>query len=244
MKVVVVIQARLSSSRLPAKVLLDLGGVTALERCVRRARRFAGVSEVVLATTDRPADDVLVSVARRIDVPIFRGSENDVLSRYALAAREMSADVVVRCTSDCPLLQPEQSSRVIAEFVANEGLDYASNVLSRRLPRGLDTEVFTRAALDRADREATAVDEREHVTLHLHRNRDRFRCLSVVDESGVDHSRLRWTLDTLDDYRLLHAVFERLGTNADTATLHDVLAVFEREPELADINAHIAQKPT
>lgn len=243
MKVVVVVQARLASSRLPAKVLLDLGGVTALERCLRRARRFARVSEVVVATSDRPGDEVITAVASRLGFQVTRGSETDVLSRYAKAARETAADVIVRCTSDCPLLDPELSSQVIERFLAAPGgVDYAANVLERRLPRGLDTEVLSREALERADREATAADEREHVTLHIYRRPERFRCLAVTAERLEDRSALRWTLDTLDDYRLLHAVFERLGPRADEASMAEVVALFEADPELARINAHIAQK--
>jgi spore coat polysaccharide biosynthesis protein SpsF len=244
-KVVVCIQARLASSRLPAKILLDLGGTTALERCLRRARQFSHVSEVVVATSDRPGDDVIVSVARRLGAHVTRGSETDVLSRFAKAAQERDADVVVRCTSDCPLLDPALSSQVIQRFLsAPGGVDYAANVLDRRLPRGLDTEVISREALDRAQREATTTDEREHVTLHLYRNADRFRCLSVVDEGGKDLSWLRWTLDTLDDYRLLHTVFERLGSRADEASMSEVIALFDEDPSLAQINAHVAQKRT
>ncbi len=245
MKVVVIIQARLASSRLPAKVLLDLGGVTALERCLRRARRFSHVSEVVVATSDRPGDEIIAAVAHRLGTKVTRGSETDVLSRFAKAAREASADVVVRCTSDCPLLDPALSSMVIDRFLnAPGGVDYAANVLERRLPRGLDTEVFSRAALEQADRDAKSPDEREHVTLHLYRNPDRFRCLPVVAEGLEDRSSLRWTLDTLDDYRLLHAVFERLGPRADEASMAEVIALFDAEPELAQINRHIAQKAT
>ena len=243
MKVVVVIQARLASSRLPAKVLLDLGGVTALERCLRRARRFAQVSEVVIATSDQPGDEIIATVARRLGARAIRGSETDVLSRFAKAARETDAEVIVRCTSDCPLLDPALSSQVIARFLsAPGGVDYAANVLERRLPRGLDTEVISREALERADRDATAPDEREHVTLHIYRHPESFRCLAVTADELEDRSSLRWTLDTLDDYRLLHALFERLGPRADEASMNEVIALFEAEPDLARINAHVAQK--
>jgi spore coat polysaccharide biosynthesis protein SpsF len=245
MKVVVVVQARLASTRLPAKVLLDLGGVTALERCLRRARRFAHASEVVVATSDLPGDEVIAAVARRLGFMVTRGSESDVLSRYAKAARETQAEVIVRCTSDCPLLDPELSSQVIDRFLAAPGgVDYAANVLERRLPRGLDTEVVSREALDRADRQATAADEREHVTLHIHRHPERFRCLAVTAGELEGRSTFRWTLDTLDDYRLLHAVFDRLGAHADEASMADVLALFDADPELARMNAHIEQKKT
>lgn len=242
MKIVVVIQARLASSRLPAKVLLDLGGVTALERCLRRARRFSGISEVVIATSDKPGDDVIASVARRLEARVVRGSETDVLSRFAKAAHETQADVIVRCTSDCPLLDPTLSSHVIEQFLAAPGgVDYAANVLQRHLPRGLDTEVISREALERAHRDATAPEEREHVTLHLYRRPEAFRCLQVTSVAE-DFSRYRWTLDTLDDYRMLFGLFERLGARADVASTQEILELLAKEPQLAAINAAIVQK--
>lgn len=239
-RVVVVVQARLSSSRLPAKVLLDLGGVTALERCLRRVRRFRGVTEVVLATSDQPGDEIIASVGRRLGHRVVRGSEGDVLSRFQLAASESKADVVVRCTSDCPLLDPETSSRVIDEFLSS-GADYAANVLERRYPRGLDTEVFTRVALERAAREATSPSEREHVTPHFYRNPDLFRLHSVRPQGSEDLSMHRWTLDTLDDYRFLYAVFEKLGERADIANITDIVTAVN-ESGLRVMNEHVEQK--
>ncbi len=237
------IQARLASSRLPAKILLDLGGTTALERCLRRVRQFKHVSEAVIATSHLPQDDVIAAVAKRLGARVIRGSETDVLSRFAKAAAETQAEAIVRCTSDCPLLDPAISSSVIERFLAAQPqADYAANVLERKYPRGLDTEIFSRSALDQANRDATASDEREHVTLHLYRRPQTFKLLPVVPSDEVDHSSKRWTLDTLDDYRFLHAVFERLGATADTATMSDVLALLEREPELSALNSHITQK--
>lgn len=241
--VVVVVQARLASSRLPAKILLDLAGTTALERCLNRVRRFKQVREVVIATSDTPTDDVVTAVGERLGARVIRGSETDVLSRFAKAAEATNADAIVRCTSDCPLLDPTVSSAVIERFLASPSADYAANVLERRFPRGLDTEIFSRSALERAHRAATAPDEREHVTLHIYRRPESFRCLPVMPPDGVDYSHLRWTLDTIDDYRFLHAVFERLGPErADTASMHDVLALLAREPALATINAKVSQK--
>ncbi|MFO0678075.1 MAG: glycosyltransferase family protein [Polyangiaceae bacterium] len=245
MKVVVVVQARLASSRLPAKILLDLGGTTALERCLRRARKFAHVDEVVVATSDLPGDDVVAAVARRLGSRVVRGSETDVLSRFAKAAEECDADAVVRCTSDCPLLDPTLSSKVVEAFVKTPGaVDYAANVLERRLPRGLDTEILSREALLRAHRDATDPGEREHVTQHVVRRPESFRCVSVTEDSLADHSSMRWTLDTLDDYRLLATLFDRLGPAADDASMSDVLALFRSDSSLAVLNAHVAQKTT
>ncbi len=238
------VQARLASSRLPAKPLLDLGGVTALERCLRRVQRFAGVDQVVVAASDRPGSEILARVAGRAGIETILGDEDDVLSRFAHAARRTRADVVVRCTSDCPLLDPAVSTAVVAAFVADGRAAYASNTLDRALPRGLDTEVMAVDALFRAEREATLRPAREHVTWHLYKHPDDFRCLSVPTGRADDLSRHRWTLDTLDDYRLLHAIFDRLGERADAATLDDVLAAVRREPALTGYNDEVVQKAT
>jgi spore coat polysaccharide biosynthesis protein SpsF len=173
---------------------------------------------------------------------VVRGSESDVLSRYIDTARAHEADAVVRLTSDCPLLDPDESSRVVEAFLEQEP-DYASNVMERRLPRGLDTEVVSREALERAHREATAEGEREHVTLHIVRRPTEFRLLSVVPVRGPDDdSGHRWTLDTLDDYRFLHALVDLLGDRAGAAPLAEVLEVLSKNPHLSALNAHVEQK--
>jgi spore coat polysaccharide biosynthesis protein SpsF len=244
--VVAIVQARIGSTRLPAKVLLDLGGATALERCLDRVRRFEGICEVVVATTTNPEDELIVAVAKRVGVRATRGSADDVLSRYIDAARLVNAEAVVRCTSDCPLLDPAISSKVVRTFVASQStsdpLDYAANNLERRLPRGLDTEIVSMAALERANAEAASSSEREHVTLHVYRHPEKFRLQSILPDFTEDYSIHRWTLDTLDDYRLLATLYHRLGSAAPTASLHDVLAVFASEPGLQTINAHVEQK--
>lgn len=244
MKVVAVVQARLSSSRLPAKVLLDLAGKPALERCLRRVSRFRRVDEVVVATSGQPADDVIAAASRRLGYRVVRGSETDVLSRYVLAAKETDADVLVRCTSDCPLLDPVLSSQVIDRFLSGDA-DYAANTIDRRLPRGLDTEAFSVDALMRAEQLAAAREEREHVTLHMYRHPAVYRLISVeVPTHREDWSSLRWTLDTLDDYRFLYEVFDLLAERADIAGIEEVLALLAREPRLMLLNSHVVQKST
>lgn len=246
MRTVAIIQARLGSTRLPGKVLMDLEGQTVLARGVRRAQAIRGVDEVVVATTTAAKDDPVVDEARRLEVGVFRGSEEDVLSRYLGAAAEFRADVVVRITSDCPLLDPKQSARVVGRL--HESLagpspaDYCSNALSRTFPRGLDTEAFTRAALEIAGQRAQPGREREHVTLYLYEHPADFRLLSVVGD--VDHSRHRWTVDTDDDLQLVREVYARLSPRGADRTfgLEEVLELIGREPWIAQINAHVEQK--
>lgn len=245
MKVVVIIQARVSSTRLPAKILLDLGGQTALERCLRRAQLFTGVDEVVIATSDAEYDEPIALIARRLGVPCFRGSELDVLSRYFVAATATRAEVVVRVTSDCPLLDPSISSGVIRHFLARSpAIHYASNTLVRRLPRGLDTEVFSFEALRRAHEEATAGPDREHVTRYLYSNPSTFTCEGVLPDDLGDESGQRWTLDTLEDYQFLVRLFDRLGPRSGTAGMAEVLEVANAQPDIRRFNGHIEQKVT
>ncbi|MCA2981644.1 MAG: glycosyltransferase family protein [Myxococcaceae bacterium] len=241
-RVVAIIQARLKSTRLPAKVLLDLGGVTVLERCVRRVRRFRQVAEVVIATSDTPGDEIIERVGQRLGLQVIRGSENDVLARYVLAAERTKADVIVRVTSDCPLIDPEVSSLVIDRFLEDHEADYASNVMERRLPRGLDTEVMSAEALLRAHREASDPAEREHVTAHIYRRPQSFKCLSVAPPAVEDLSAHRWTLDTVDDFRFLHAVFSRMGEGADSLSIPQILDVIGDDASLLALNAAVVQK--
>lgn len=247
MKVVVIVQARMKSTRLPAKVLLDLGGATALQRCLDRALRIEGIDNVVVATSTDSEDNIIERVAHRLGYGVFRGSERDVLSRYHLAAHSMKADVIVRCTSDCPLLDPVLSSKVVCALIDSRGtsqpFDYVSNVVERRLPRGLDTEVFTIEALDRAHQEATEASEREHVTAYLYRRPQMFRCGSVVSPELPDLSSHRWTLDTLEDYVFLSSLFESFGPSIAQAPTQAIVAFLQERPDLICLNAHVAQKP-
>ena len=234
MRVVAIIQARLGSTRLPRKVLEPIAGRSMLDWVVSRTLAVRGVAQVVVATT--PADHEIAQECERLGVACMRGSEHDVLDRYAQAAAAFAAEAVVRITADCPLLDPAVSSLVVRRFL-DERPDYASNGLESTFPRGLDTEVFTRSALDIAQREATQTYEREHVTPFLWQQPNRFRLLSITDVA--DHGALRWTVDTAEDLALVRAIHERLG---DALTYPDILALFARDPELARINAHVEQK--
>jgi spore coat polysaccharide biosynthesis protein SpsF len=238
MRVVAIIQARMGSTRLPSKVLKDLGGDTVLARVVSRVHRCRFVDEVVVATSKDPADDIILKECQRLGTRVFRGSEQDVLDRYYGAAREAQAEVVVRITSDCPLIDPGVSDKTIQAFL-DAWPDYASNVLERTYPRGLDTEVMTFAAIESAWRDAREPYQREHVTPFLYQHPERFRLLSVKGDH--DYSQYRWTLDAPEDLEFLRAVYARSVDRQDLSW-QDVLSMVEREPELAEINRHIVQK--
>jgi spore coat polysaccharide biosynthesis protein SpsF len=238
MMIVAIIQARMGSTRLPGKVLRDIGGDTVLARVVSRVRGCRLVNDVVVATSKDPADDIILKECQRLGTRAFRGSEQDVLGRYYGAAREVQAEAVVRITSDCPLIDPGVSDITIQAFL-DARPDYASNVLERTYPRGLDTEVMTFAALESAWRDAREAYQREHVTPFLYQHPERFNLLSV--KGDLDYSHYRWTLDTPEDLEFLRAVYARQTNQRDLAW-QDVLSMVEREPELTEINRRIVQK--
>src|SRR5258706_14523536 len=206
MKIVAIIQARMGSTRLPGKVLKDLGGDTVLSRVLARVKRAATIGEVIVATSDAAGDDVIVAECKRLNARVFRGDEKDVLQRYYPAAQLFKADVVVRITSDWPLNDPEGTDQTVGEFL-KERPDYASNALERTYPRGLDTEVFTMRALELAWSESSEAYQRAHVTPYMYQNPERFKVLAVKGEN--DYSGLRWTLDTQEDLDLLRAMYAR-----------------------------------
>jgi len=238
LKVVAIVQARMGSTRLPGKVLQDLEGETVLARVVNRLRRSRLIDELLVATTDRAADDEIVTECRSLGVHVSRGDQDDVLDRYFRAAQLAKAEIVVRITSDCPLIDPEITDKTIATFLeANP--DYASNSLVRTYPRGLDTEVMSFATLGRAWQEARKPHEREHVTPYVYQHPAEFKLLSVTGEA--DHSAHRWTVDTPEDLELVRAIYSRLKGNS-TFGWRDVLEVLDCEPGLMELNRSVVQK--
>ncbi|MFY9904391.1 MAG: glycosyltransferase family protein [Terriglobales bacterium] len=238
MRVVAIIQARMGSTRLPGKVLKDLGGETVLARVVNRVRRAVLVDEVVVATSVLPADDAIARECDALKVACFRGDELDVLDRYYRAAQEFAADVVVRITSDCPLIDPELIDATIRSRL-DQKADYASNALVRSYPRGLDVEAFTADALARAWSSATENYQRIHVTPYLYETPGSFKVISTA--GGIDHSQYRWTLDTEEDLELIRAIYKHFG-NRDSIRWVEVLHLMEAQPELAALNSHVRQK--
>jgi spore coat polysaccharide biosynthesis protein SpsF len=239
MRTVIIIQARMGSTRLPGKILLGLAGEPMLARVVSRARRSALASAVVAATTTESADRAVVELCAARGWPCFAGSRDDVLDRFYHAARLHAADVVVRLTADCPFIDPGVIDQVIRAFREGESVDYASNVLPpRTFPRGLDTEVFSFAALERAWHEDDNPAWREHVTPFLYRHPERFRLRRVA--AGADYSNLRWTVDTPEDRELAVRVYDAFGH--DRFSWQDVLALLGRYPEWLELNRHVEQK--
>ena len=237
-RTVAIIQARLGSTRLPGKVLLPLLGEPMLTRVVRRTSRAGRLDGVVVATTTQPADQAIVELAEREGWPVVRGSPGDLLDRYLVAARGHDAEVVVRITSDCPLIDPDVIDLTIDAFAAAD-VDYASNSLEpRTYPRGLDVEVMTRAALERAWREDSDPAWREHATPFIYRNPAKFRLLRVASDD--DQSAHRWAVDMPEDFELVRRIYEALGR--DDFGWRDALAVVEAHPDWLDLNRNVVQK--
>lgn len=221
---------------------MDVAGEPMLVQQIRRIKRCRRLDEIVLATTLNDDDRPLVAVAESEGIRWFRGSEHDVLSRYLGAAREAKADIVVRMTSDCPLMDPEVADRTV-EALAKPGMpvDYASNIQPRTYPRGLDVEALFMDVLERTARLATTDAAREHVTYFIHSERpDLFVLRSVEDVE--DHSDLRWTVDTLDDLALARAIYQDLNLGASWVTYRDLIRHVRSHANLLSINAHIVQK--
>lgn len=241
MKVTIITQARMTSTRLPGKVLKTVLGKPLLAYQIERLRRVPNADEVMVATTTNPEDDPIIELCASLGVPVHRGSEMDVLERYHGAAKASGADVVVRVTSDCPLIDPEVSALVIERFLSARGaLDYVSNTQQRTYPRGLDTEIFPFALLELASKEAVIPYEREHVTPFFYTRPERFRIGQVVD--AQDNNTQRWTVDTPEDFELIRLLLERLLPTKPDFAMRDVLDVLRQNPEWVQINAHIEQK--
>ncbi|MEO7300895.1 MAG: glycosyltransferase family protein [Verrucomicrobiota bacterium] len=212
MKTVAIVQARSNSTRLPRKIFLPLGTRSVLGHVIVRLQACARIDEVIVATTDRDCDDAVCEEAVHWNVKIFRGSENDVLARYYFAAREHQAKTIVRVTADCPLIEPKLIDEMIVAFELSkqspQQIDFFANSLVKTFQHGLDAEIFTFAALDRAFQEATSVRDREHVSPFMRDPKNKFRTHNFA--SPVDFSTHRWTLDTPQDYDFLRKIFNAL----------------------------------
>lgn len=238
MRVVAIIQARLESTRLPGKVLMDIGGRTMLAWVVQRTRRAETVDQIVVATTDSPADDAVVAESERLEAQAFRGSREDVLERYHKAAGTYAADVIVRITADCPLLDPKEVDRVVRHLLEHPGLDYTGT--GETYPEGYGVEAFRRSALEVADREAGLSSEREHVTPFLWKNANRFALKRL--ELPEDLSDFRVTVDEDADLRVVRTVVEALAPEDSFFGIDKAVAFLRAHPEIASLNSHVARQ--
>lgn len=241
-RVVAIIQGRMGSSRLPGKVLKDIAGKSMLAHVVERTARAQSVDAVMVATTDEASDDPIAQACVGLRIACYRGSQYDVLDRFYQAALQAKADVIVRITADCPLIDPQVIDLTVAAFYDQQA-DFAANRLpppfKRTYPIGLDTEVCSFAALQRAWREASAQHEREHVMPYLYEEDGRFKVALI--NAPEDYGHLRWTVDTPEDLEELRAIFALLPDPL-TAGWLDVLRTWQAHPEIQELNAAVEHK--
>lgn len=241
MNVVCIVQARVGSTRLPEKVLKKICGKTVLEHDIDRLKQVKNLNNLVIATTTLEDDNKIEKLVTKLGVDCFRGSSEDVLSRYYFAAKKYKADVIVRVTSDCPLIDYDTSDKIIKYYLDNlDKYDYLSNTIERTYPRGLDTEVFSFHALEKSHMEAKKKYEREHVTPYIYKNTDIFRVAQYKNED--DYSNYRWTLDTEEDYKLISIIYNNLYKKDKLFSFDDILKFIDENPYLIKINEHVQQK--
>ena len=236
-RIVAIIQSRMGSSRLPGKALRPIAGKPMLQHVVERAQRISGVDQVMVATSNEKEDNGIVQLCNALGACVFRGSERDVLDRYYKAAQFSDADVIMRLTGDCPLLDWEVSGETLQAFLdASPAVDYVSNIHPPTYPDGLDTEVFTFEALARTWRDATLRSEREHVTPYIRNHSDAFRQLNV--ENYADYSGFRWTVDEGQDAQFIDNLL-RLSDNP-YPLMEETLRLNRGHSEIA-VNRHIVR---
>ena len=234
--VAVILQARMSSSRLPGKVLRPILGKPMLQRHLERVSRIRHRHRLIVATSSRKDDEAIAGLCLTLGVECYRGSLDDVLDRYYQAARRYNPEIIVRLTGDCPLADPEVIDRGL-EFFLNHDFDYVSNSIDRTYPIGLDVEIFRFTCLEQAAEEAVLPSEREHVTPFIHKQTDRFKIGQFTDK--VDRSQHRWTVDEPEDFEFVKAVYENLYPENPAFGTSDIFALLDRKPELTGINYHI-----
>ncbi len=231
-----IIQARMGSSRLPNKVLLDLAGKPVLEHIIERVKEAEKIEKIIVATSENKQDSQIVDLAKKTGIDHFQGKEEDVLDRFYQTAKFFQLDDIVRITGDCPMIDPEIIDQVI-DLYQKEQLDYANNSVPSSFPDGLDVEVFSFQALEKAQAEAKLSSQREHVTMYFWQNPEIFKQRTL--KNSVDLSARRWTLDEKQDYQMFKKVFNQLYRKNPNFRLKDALLFFEQNPEIEKINQGI-----
>jgi spore coat polysaccharide biosynthesis protein SpsF len=232
-----IIQARMGSSRLPKKVLLDLAGKSVLEQVVDRVKNSSLVDEIIVATTIEKQDLEIIKLCANQGIRVFCGSENDVLDRYYQAAKLFNPVNVIRITADCPLIDPAVIDQVIKAHL-DGNYDYTSNVIRETFPDGEDVEIMKFSTLKEAWDEANLASQREHVTQYILNNDKYKKCNVVYNE---DLSNKRWTLDNEEDYLLIREIYKKVYNSNKTFGIKDILNVLKNNPELENINISIAR---
>lgn len=240
-KVVATIEARFASSRLSGKTLLEICGKPTLELIVERLKRSKFIERIVIATTTNPDCDSIEKLSEKLGVGCFRGSEEDVLDRVLRAAKAYEADIIVEITGDETLIDSEIVDETI-EFYLKNKFDYVSNVLNRRYPRGLDTQVFAVDVLEEVSKLTNDPADRENVSLYIYEHPERYKLGKVEAPEELNHPDWRWTLDTKEDFNFIKKIYESLYPVKKYFNSYDILRLLKENPRILEINRGIKQK--
>jgi spore coat polysaccharide biosynthesis protein SpsF len=241
MRIGIIVQARMGSTRFPGKVLKEIQGKSLLELQFNRLKRSQKVDTVIIATSEENIDDCIAELCENLGIPCFRGSEKDVLERYYLAAKHYDLDVIIRTNGDCPFIDATVIDKLIGIWQLNfPKLDYVSNILEETFPLGMHIEVFSLSTIKRALDESIADEEREHVTAYIYRNTQKFNVLNVRNEQ--DLSSYRWTVDYPEDFMFVEEIYKRFSVDDSSFGMHDIVTLLKKEPELMKINSYYKKK--
>jgi len=236
MKIVAIIQARMGSTRLPGKTLVDIVGKPLLVHVIERIQASKTVNEIIVATTTNAEDQAILRLANQYHVSTYAGSVDDVLDRFYQAAKQVYADIIVRITADDPFKDPEVLDEIVKYFLSHPELDYVSNTIEPTYPEGLDIEVFSYKVLERTWEEAQLPSDREHVTPYIWKNPGKFRIANIKYKENLSH--LRWTLDYEKDLFFARKVYSHL-CHKGVFLMNDILTLLQAEPGFSDINQGI-----
>ncbi|MFW5500402.1 MULTISPECIES: cytidylyltransferase domain-containing protein [unclassified Maridesulfovibrio] len=236
MKVTAIIQARMTSSRLPGKILMKVLGKPLLQLMIERVQQAHCIGSVVLATTTNKEDDPTEELGKALGIDVFRGSEDDVLDRFYRAAVKFGGEHIMRLTGDCPLIDPDFLDE-LATFYFDGGYDYAINCLEPTLPDGLDAEIISMKALHEVHEKAVRAPHKEHVTLYVRDNADDFKIGSW--KHVEDYSNMRWTVDNQEDFELVKNILETITPQKPDFRMADIIGLLEENQDFLNLNAHI-----
>ncbi len=233
-KVAIILQARTGSKRLPGKVLKEVLGKPLLWHTIERLKSCKSKDELIVATSSKEQDEPIAEIAKDCNISCFRGSENDVLDRFYQSAKSINAEIIARITADCPLTDPDLIDKMIEFFKTNE-FDLAGTGIPPSYPDGLDADVFSFSALEKAWKESASNVEREHVCPYILNNPDKFKICFLKNEENL--SFLRWTLDEEEDFTFINEIYKRLYDNPNKIfKTQEILELIKKNPELAKIN--------
>jgi spore coat polysaccharide biosynthesis protein SpsF len=239
-KIVCLVQARMNSTRLPGKILTEINGIPMINLQINILKTLSLLDEIVVITTKNSSDDVLVRNLEKNKIKYFRGSENNVLERYFQSATKFNADIIIRITSDNPLIDISILEKIVNTISKND-FDYVSNNLKRTFPIGYDIEAFSYKTLKKIFETTKDIDEKEHVTLYVHKNFEKFKVKNIEADLEETHPEWRVTVDEKEDLELIREIFDTFKEK-DIINYKDLIELFEKKPHLLKINQHVSQK--